>query len=52
MTNQQMITEILNAIQTQNNLNTLLILMITNNIGNVSTLQLQAMCQVLNLPIS
>lgn len=52
MTNQQMITAILNAIQTEANLNTMLILMITNNIGNVSTAQLQAMCAALGIPTS
>lgn len=47
-----MITAILNAIQTEANLNTMLILMITNNIGNVSTAQLQAMCAALGIPTS
>lgn len=52
MSNQDMITAILTAIQTQVNLNTLLIAMITNNIGGQSTQQLQAMCAVLGIPTS
>jgi hypothetical protein len=49
MTNAQMIAAILAAIQTQANLTTLLQLMISNNIGNVQTAQLQAMCKALGI---
>lgn len=45
-----MITSILNAIQTDSNLFLLLRTMIGNNIGNVTTQQLQAMMTVLGLP--
>lgn len=49
MTQQQMITAILSAIQTQDNLNLLLQTMIANNIDVVPIPQLQAMCQVLGI---
>lgn len=49
MTPQQMITAILASIQTQSNLNLLLITMISNNIGNVPLANLQAMCTVLGI---
>ena len=52
MSNQDMINAILTSIQTQSNLNTLLQLMISNNIINVSTAQLQAMCAALNINTS
>lgn len=52
MTNQQMITAILQAIQTPSNLQILLQLVIANNIGNASTAQLQAMCQALGIMTS
>lgn len=52
MTNQQMITAILNSVATDSNLIILLRLAVTTNIGNVSTAQLQAMCAALGIPTS
>lgn len=52
MSNQDMITAILTAIQTDSNLLLLLRLMIANNIGNVQTPQLQAMCTALGIATS
>lgn len=52
MSNQDMITAILSAIQTQSQLNLLLVTMISNNIGGQSTGQLQAMCAVLGISTS
>lgn len=49
MTNQQMIAAILNSIQTQSNLVLLLQAMISTNIGNVPTSNLQSMCTVLGI---
>lgn len=52
MTNQQMIAAILNSIQTESNLILLLQTMIANNISNVPTANLQAMCAVLGISTS
>lgn len=52
MTNQQMIAAILSSIQTQSNLVLLLQAMIANNIVNVPTANLQAMCTVLGIDTS
>lgn len=52
MSNQDMINAILASIQTESNLILLLQAMIANNIGNVSTQQLQAMCALLGIPTS
>lgn len=49
MTNQQMITAILSAIQTQSQLTLLLQAMIATNIGNVDVTKLQSMCTVLGI---
>lgn len=49
MTNTQMIAAVLNSIQTDANLMTLLRLMVANNIVNVNTAQLQAMCNALGI---
>lgn len=52
MTNQQMVAAILQSIQTESNLVLLLQAMIANNINNVPTAQLQAMCAVLGINTS
>lgn len=52
MSDQDMITAIINAIQTDSNLILLMRAVVTNNIGNVQTSQLQAMMTLLNLPTS
>lgn len=52
MSNQDMITAILNSIQTESQLIILLQAMIANNIGNVSSAQLVAMCQILGIATS
>lgn len=52
MSNQDMIAAILSAIQTDDNLHKLLRAMIANNIGNVPTANLQAMCLVLGIATS
>lgn len=52
MTDQQKIQAILQAIQTESQLVLLLQTMIANNIGNVPSAQLQAMCQVLGIQTS
>lgn len=49
MTNAQMVTAILTAIQTQSNLLILMQLVIQSNIGNVQTAQLEAMCAALGI---
>lgn len=52
MTNAQMIAAIINSIQTDANLIILLRLVVTTNIPNVSTTQLQAACAVLGIQTS
>lgn len=52
MTDQQKIAAILQAIQTDANLFTVLRIGIANNIGNVSTAQLDYICQALGIATS
>lgn len=52
MTNQQMITAIISSIQTDENVIILMRLVITNNIGNLDILHLQAICQALGINTS
>lgn len=52
MSNQDMITAIINAIQTDANVIILMRTMITNNIVNVPTPNLQAICAALGIPTS
>lgn len=49
MTNQQMITAIVSSIQTDANVLLVMRAIITNNVPNVSTAQLQAICAVLGI---
>lgn len=52
MTDQDKITAILNAIQDNNQLMLLLKTMIANNIVNVPSANLTAMCYILGIPVT
>lgn len=52
MTNAQMVTAITNSIQTDANLIILIRLLLTNNLPNGSTIQLQAACAALGIVTS
>lgn len=52
MTDQQKIQAILQAIQTDSNLFTVMRAGIANNIGNLDTAHLDALCQALGIPTS
>lgn len=49
MTDQQMMAAILKSIQTDSNLMTMMRAAISNNIGNLNTAHLQALCAALGI---